>query len=510
MRGGHILAVDDHEAKRYAWQRILTRAGFSVVTASTGTEALALSKQNPELIILDVRLPDINGTDVCRMIKKEPATSSIPILHISASLVTSEDRTAALEGGADGYLTEPVDPEELVASVKALLRMRRAEDEARRAADEWKKTFDTIQDSIVVADARQTITRCNRGFLDLVKLPAEQVQGANLRDLLVNRLHLAKVERLEEVATRRIRQTEEVRSGDRWLRVTLDPVLRSGDYDGCICLLSDVTERIQAEQEVKAGREELRQLNSSLELRVTERTQRLQSAIRELEAYSYTIAHDLRAPLRAIHRFSEILVDEYAPKLDAEAQDYARRIIDGAEKMDGLINDLLEYSRLTQSELKLQQLQPGEILGDVTRGFLSDSSAAVPEIDVDPNLPEVYADRLLLSQVFQNLISNALKFVKGGVRPSVRIRGERRDDQIVLSVIDNGIGIAPQAASRLFRVFERLGDVREYPGTGIGLAIVRRAMERMNGECGVESEPGRGSRFWIRLPAVGAASSESP
>src|SRR6185295_8272661 len=128
------------------------------------------------------------GTEVCKQIKAEPSTASIPVLHISASLISPEDRTAALEGGADGYLTEPVDPEELVASVKALLRMRRAEEESRRAAKEWMTTFDTIQDGIVVADAAGRIVRSNQAFLEQTGLAAADIAGVDLRVLLQQKL----------------------------------------------------------------------------------------------------------------------------------------------------------------------------------------------------------------------------------------------------------------------------------------------------------------------------------
>lgn len=491
--GATILAVDDIEAKRYAWERILKRAGFIVQTASTGGEALRRAGENPDLIILDVRLPDISGTEVCRKLKAQESTSSIPILHISASLITPEDRTAALEGGADGYLTEPVDSEELVASVKALLRMRRAEEEARTAAAEWKTTFDTIQDGILVANAEGTIVRCNQAFLALSGATESDVKGSDLMSL-VRRLRIEGLDGLRPVAEVRVRQTAEVSWQGRWIRVTLDPMLEGERAVGCICILADVTEQKAAEKKVQ-------ELNSSLEERVTERTERLQSAIRELEAYSYTIAHDLRAPLRSIHRFSEILLEEYAKSIDAPGQDYARRIVAGAEKMDTLISGLLEYSRLTQAEYHPQVVRPAEVVAEVLRTLLEASSSRNPEIDFDENLPEVIGDRMLLHQIFQNLVSNALKFVERNVRPRVRISGERVGDAVVLSVTDNGLGIPPESQKRLFRVFERLENARDYPGTGIGLAIVRRSVEWMGGECGVVSEPGKGSRFWVRLPA---------
>jgi PAS domain S-box-containing protein len=502
MRSGNprILAVDDLEAKRYAWERVLTRAGFDVFTASSGNEALRRSKENPDLIILDVRLPDIGGIEVCRKIKDEPSTASIPVLHISASLITSEDRTRALESGADGYLTEPVDPEELVASVRALLRMRSAEDSARKLAAEWQSTFDAIQDGVVVVDSAGRIARCNRAFVETTGKPCADLVGRDLRDVLVKHLMFEDSPLFLDLAAGGGRRSGELRWGDRWIRVTFDPIRNGKEYTGSTGIFSDVTARIAAEQEVEAGRQQLNRLNAGLEERVAERTRRLQHAVQELEAFSYTIAHDLRAPLRAMHRFSEVLIEEYGPGLDDEGRSYARRIIAGAEKMDLLINDLLKYSKLTQSEIRPQRISTGPLIAEVLRQLHPDAAAPEPEVVIEEPLPDLTGDRVLLSQVFLNLLSNAMKFVKPGTRPRIRVTGERRDGLATVSILDNGIGVEAESQSRLFRVFERLGAAKEYPGTGIGLAVVRRAMERMGGEYGVESGWGEGSRFWIRLP----------
>ena len=508
--GTRILAVDDVEAKRYAWQRILTRAGFAVSIASSGEEALLRVKEMPDLVILDVRLPDIGGLEVCRRIKEEPATSSIPVLHISASLIAPEDRALALAGGADGYLSEPVDPEELVATVNALLRMRRAEELARKAAAEWQTTFDAIQDGIAVVDSRGRITRCNVGFSVMAGKTSKELLSENFRRVLVRDLNCGGEAAAGFPAWSRSRESLEARCGSRWIRITVDPILEEGDHAGAICILSDITQRREAEQEVHKGRQELQRLNAGLEQRVADRTQRLQSVIRELEAFTYTIAHDLRSPLRAMHRFSEILVEEYGPKLETEGQDYARRIIHGAERMDLLINDLLAYSRLSQSEIRPQRLQPGDLAAEAWKSLTSDASGEIPTLTVENPLPEVIGDRVLLHQVFLNLFSNAIKFLPPGVSPRVRLSGDRQGGTVTLSVVDNGIGISRDSQSRIFQVFERLGAAKDYPGTGIGLAIVRRAMDRMDGACGVESEPGTGSRFWICLPAADASSGGTP
>jgi CheY-like chemotaxis protein len=147
-----ILTADDSETNRYIISRILSKAGFEVVGAATGLETLRLATQQPDLIVLDIHLPDMNGFDICRQLKADPETKSIPIIHLSASFVKSQDKVQGLDGGADGYLTQPVEPAELIATINSLLRLRRAEEAARVAAQQWQTTFDAICDGVCLLD----------------------------------------------------------------------------------------------------------------------------------------------------------------------------------------------------------------------------------------------------------------------------------------------------------------------------------------------------------------------
>jgi signal transduction histidine kinase len=221
---------------------------------------------------------------------------------------------------------------------------------------------------------------------------------------------------------------------------------------------------------------------------------------RELEAFSYSVSHDLRAPLRAMQGFSQALLEDYAHQLDATGHDYARRIVDAADRMDHLIQDILAYSRLTTEEIRPQIVELLPLVEQVLQQMAVDVEARQAQIVVEPPLPAVVGERLILSQVLVNLLSNALKFVDKGVVPRVRVWAEGGDGKVRLWVEDNGVGIAPEHKERIFRVFERLHGRESYAGTGIGLAIVRRGLERLGGAAGVESEPGKGSRFWIELP----------
>jgi PAS domain S-box-containing protein len=245
----------------------------------------------------------------------------------------------------------------------------------------------------------------------------------------------------------------------------------------------------------------LRAYADRLEAQVAERTAELQTANAQLEAFAYSVSHDLRAPLRGMQGLAQALLEDYGAKLDAVGQDYARRIVQEAGLLDRLIQDLLGYSRLTRIEVSLEDVDLAEVVSAATHSLREEIAAAAARVDVG-RLPVVRGTRSILLQIVTNLLSNAVKF--GGVRPVVRVWADVASDTVRLWVEDHGIGISPQHHERIFRAFERLHGTEAYPGTGIGLAIVRRGAERIGGRAGVESDEGRGSRFWVEL-ARGAA-----
>jgi PAS domain S-box-containing protein len=227
--------------------------------------------------------------------------------------------------------------------------------------------------------------------------------------------------------------------------------------------------------------------------------QRLVEMNRELESFCYIVSHDLRAPLRAMQGFADALVEDYAFQLDSVAQDYARRIVGASRRMDRLIQDLLIYSRLTRNEIPLSSLPLESALDEALGVLEGELQKAGTEIQKEEPLPAVRAHQPTLVQVLTHLIDNAIKFVGPDVTPVIRFYQEENGDCVRLWIQDNGIGISPEFHAKIFRVFERLHPPERYPGTGIGLAIARRGMERMEGRLGVESELGQGSRFWIEL-----------
>lgn len=228
-------------------------------------------------------------------------------------------------------------------------------------------------------------------------------------------------------------------------------------------------------------------------------TRRLEEANQELEAFVYSVSHDLRAPLRAMEGFAQVLLEDYSPSLDPTARDYTQRIVDAAKRMNVLINDLLNYSRIGRQEMRLLPVPLDRAVGTVLEELASLLQEREAVVEVEQPLPEVWAHETILVEVLMNLVENALKFVAPGVRPQVRLWAEEADSRVRLWVEDNGIGIAPEHQERIFHIFERLHGRETYPGTGVGLAIVRRGVERMGGRVGVESEVGKGSRFWVEL-----------
>ncbi|NOX20754.1 MAG: GAF domain-containing protein, partial [Nitrospirae bacterium] len=234
--------------------------------------------------------------------------------------------------------------------------------------------------------------------------------------------------------------------------------------------------------------------------KLRETTKQLEESNRELEAFAYSVSHDLRAPLRAMQGFSEALLEDYSDRLDEMGIEYARRIKEAAERMDNLILDLLTYSRITRTEIRAQPIDLGGIINEVLESLKDYIEEKGAVIEVANNLPKVRATHSIALQIFTNLISNAIKFSKPELPPHIKIYSEtQKGNKVRIYVQDNGIGIPQEHHERIFRIFERLHGVETYPGTGIGLAIVKRGAEKVGGSVGLESEPGIGSKFWVDM-----------
>ena len=271
-----------------------------------------------------------------------------------------------------------------------------------------------------------------------------------------------------------------------------------------IGVVADITDR-------KLAEEALTSTNATLEAEVTERTASLGESNAQLDAFAYTVSHDLRAPLRAMEGFARILLDDYGPRLGDDGERYAGRIVGAAKRMEALIDDLLAFSRVQRAEVALQAVDPARgIDRAVTELRSAADDPSLITIDIAKPLPWIVADRVVFGQVIGNLIGNAAKFHQSGEPMHIVVRAERHADRVRIWVEDDGIGIAPEHHARIFNVFERLHGQETYPGTGVGLAIVKTGIERMGGTFGVVSSLNQGSRFWIELAAAdyGATSPE--
>jgi signal transduction histidine kinase len=236
--------------------------------------------------------------------------------------------------------------------------------------------------------------------------------------------------------------------------------------------------------------------------------QKLRAAIAELEAFSHSLAHDMRAPLRAMRSYAEILIREQSPALEkTPGRDYLQRIVSACARMDTLILDMLEYSRLARGEVPLEPVDAGALVRRMVASY-PNLQAHQSGIHLEGEFPLLLANKAALVQCVSNLLGNAVKFVAPGTTPQVRVWAEKRDRTVRLWFEDNGIGIEKGSERRIFQLFQRLNA--GYEGTGVGLGIVRKAVERMGGEVGVESEPGQGSRFWLQLKAADKHYEPSP
>jgi PAS domain S-box-containing protein len=495
-----IVVVDDEESSRYTLSRYLQRAGYDVLEGKCGQDAIDMSLTNPDLIVLDINLPDMLGFDVCRRIKANPLTSRIPVLHTSATFTESSARTKGLQGGADAYLTSPIDREEFIATVHALIRVRQAEAVARKLACQWQSTFDSLNDGILLVDPIGDIERANRAAVAMLGWSMEELQSSNIHALSASGLRID--DPFQRMLESRKREIIEVEVAGRWFRLTVDPMLEGDVLTGGILLIRDFTERKQSETALEQVKSQLALHACELEDRVAERTQQLEQSVKFLEGFCYSIAHDLRAPLRALNGFVTALVDEYEPQLDENGKDYASRISRAATRMDRLIQDLLEYGRLSHQPLPCAPVSAQAALEDVLIDYRSRIETLGACIDVKSPLPTVMANPTVLAMVMKNLVSNALKYVAKDVPPWLRIHAETENGTVCLWFEDNGIGIPAEYQEKIFGVFERLHSGNSFSGTGIGLALVRKGLERIGGTVGVVSEPGHGSRFWVKLPAA--------
>jgi PAS domain S-box-containing protein len=291
----------------------------------------------------------------------------------------------------------------------------------------------------------------------------------------------------------------------RWLagrgRVVFDNSTQPPVARKFLGVVQDITERKEVELALTQTRALLTQSNQDLEQKVRERTESLIQASAEMEAFCYSLSHDMRSPLRAIVTFTEFALLNSRQQLTEESAGFLQKVITAARRLDQLIQDVLAFSQVSRMKVELELVDVEELLGEII-GERPEFQAPSAEILIERPLEPVLGHKASLTQCFTNLLSNAVKFMPSGRKPRVRIFSQKLNDKVRLWVEDNGIGIEAAAQGKIFELFERGQSARPYAGVGAGLAIVSKAVERMGGKVGVESEPGRGSRFWLELRLI--------
>jgi two-component system NtrC family sensor kinase len=523
--GTTILVIDDSVTFREALRTAFETAGHRVLTTSSGEEGLRVAgAQRPDAIVVDGMLPGIDGATVIRHVRLDAVLRDIPCLLLTAS----DDKGAelrALDAGADTFVRKEEDLEVILAKLAAVLRRTTARapgDDAMRSALGPKKIL-AVDDSAtylnVLTDALRgegydvILARSGEQALELI---AVQAVDCILLDLMMPGLG-------GQETCRRIKSAPVVRDIPLIMLTALedreamiqglgagadDYISKSSEFDVLKARVRAQIRRKQFEDENRHIREELlrkeleaAEAKAARELSATRAAliEELERKNDELEAFSYSVSHDLRAPLRAMQGFSKALLEDCAPQLDAVGRDYASRVVGAANRMDLLIQDLLAYSRVSRADVELTSVDLNEVTSDALGQLEADLGLSGGTVKVESALPMVLGHRITLVQAVANLVANGLKFVPQGRQPAIQLRAERREGFMRLWVEDNGIGIDPAHHERVFGVFQRLHRPDEYPGTGIGLAIVRKGIERMGGRVGVESVLGKGSSFWVEL-----------
>ena len=415
---------------------------------------------------------------------------SDPILALTETAQTISQR-------ADYSIRAPkLTEDELGLLTDAFNRMLAEIQENQTRLAEQARLLNLSSDAIIVRDMDGLIVFWNRGAEEIYGWTREEALGRAKTELLRTEFP----EPLEQITAKLQRDKRwtgdliQTRRDGARIHVNTRWVLDS-DAQGAVARVlitdNDITARKQAEELMKS---EAKRLDTLVE----QRTASLQETIGELEAFSYSISHDMRAPLRAMQGYAKALLADYNDRLDPEATHYLDRISRSSNRLDSLIQDVLSYSRVTKDEISLHPVDVERLIDDI---FSSHPEFQAPQarITIEKPLHRVLGHEAYLTQCITNLLGNAIKFVPPGVVPEIRIRSERLDGKVHLWFEDNGIGIDPSHHERIFHIFGQVYPEKKYGGTGIGLAIVRKAVQRMNGEAGVESGMDKGSRFWLFL-----------
>jgi PAS domain S-box-containing protein len=405
-------------------------------------------------------------------------------LHIRCTCLPLFDEQGQLLGAM--VLTQDID------------KQRKIEAEKRRSEQHFRLLVETAQEGVWTLDTEWRTTYVNRYMADMLGYTVEEMLGQHLFVFMDEEFHELARKNLEQRGQSPKAQAKDRafrrKDGSRlWTSISTTPMFdEQGRYTGSLAMVTDISQR-------RAAEEQVRQLNAELERRIAERTAQLEFSNRELEAFAYTVAHDLRAPLRSIASFSDALLEDCAGQIDALGQDYLRRIVGGARRMSELIDGILSLSRVNSTALTARQCD----LSAMARTVLEQLQALQPERSVRVTIEEGLVDQgdpQLLRSVLENLLGNAWKFTRGRPQAEIEFSATRDENgRRVYRVRDNGAGFDMAFRDKLFGVFQRLHTQQEFEGNGVGLAAVQRIVRRHGGRIWGEGQPGQGASFFFTL-----------
>lgn len=486
-----ILNVNDTAATRYLMTHILKSGGYRVSEVDTGEAALQfVAHTRPDLVLLDVKLPGIDGLEVCRRLKADPSTASMLVVQTSATYASSDRRVAGLNSGADAYLPQPVEAGELLATIGALLRLRRAEEGERRLSRRLKSVFDAMHKPLLVLGSEGVIVDLNQPALGLMGVGREQLIGRDAGETLGD---FVKAEALAEFvrSAHASRQVLEVGRSGRTYCLTADPVKGDdGDFEGTLLLIDDISERKELERQLRA------------------RVDELDEASRRKDDFLNMLAHELRNPLHAISAATSVL--DHEEQATNEQMRLRGVIHQQTRRLARLVDDLLEVSRLTRGVLQLRR-EPVDLVASVRQalsGVQGQTDGRRQPLMV--NLPTepvmIEGDELRLDQIVVNLVSNASKFSEAGSPVRITLRTVPDGDGpgwAELRVRDEGVGIPVEMLGKIFDPFVQIDQslARSLGGLGIGLSLVKSLIDMHGGQVEAHSAgAGRGAEFIVRLP----------